>query len=431
LPGIELQQAVPGWPAIVEWEGTQSFPLSLYSRSYPAIVRPPTITDPQELDELCRRLQSPEEIGIDTEFVSEDTFYPELCLFQVATRDEMAVIDAVALPDLTPFWKVLTEGDHVTVLHAGREELNFMLRAVGKLPRSVFDVQLGAGFCSHEYPSAYGSLVNKFLGHKPAKGEQRTDWRQRPLTSAQIKYALEDVRHLLPLYDRIEKTLKKLQRRPWFDEEMANWQNEVVDASNRKDWRRVSGIGKLGPQGLAIVRELWHWRYQEAQQRNRPQRRVLRDDLIVELAKRKVDSPQRVMAVRGMERGILRKKADELAACVRRGLENPVQRESSGGRRPAPPQLNLLAQFLAPALASVCRQAEVAASMVGTASDVRELVAHRLGYHRGEEDKLPMLARGWRAELVGKLIEELLDGKKSIRITNAKHADPLAFDDIR
>ena len=393
-------------------------------------MRPPTITEPQELDELCRRLQTPEHIGIDTEFVSEDTFYPELCLIQVATREEMAVIDATALPDITPFWKVLTEGDHVTVLHAGREELNFMLRAVGRLPRKLFDVQLAAGFCSHEFPSAYGSLVNKFLGHQPVKGEQRTDWRQRPLTSAQIKYALEDVRHLLPLYDHLEKLLNKRERRAWFDQEMANWQDEVVDASNRMDWRRVSGIGKLGPQGLAIVRELWHWRYQEAQQRNRPQRRVLRDDLIVELAKRKVDSPQRVMAIRGMEHGALKKKADELADCVRRGLDNPVERESSSSRQQAPPQLNLLAQFLAPALGSVCRRAEVAASMVGTASDVRELVAHRLGFQREEEDKLPILACGWRAELVGKLIEDLLDGKKAIRITNAKHADPLAFDDV-
>lgn len=394
-------------------------------------MRPPTITDTQELDDLCRRLREAQHIGIDTEFVSEDTFYPELCLVQVATRDDMAVIDAAALGDLTPFWKLLAEGDHVTVLHAGREELNFMLRAVGKTPRNLFDVQLAAGFCSHEYPSAYGSLVNKFLGFQPAKGEQRTDWRQRPLTSAQIKYALEDVRHLLPLYDRLEKILKKRERRAWYEEELVQWQAGVVEASSRKDWRRVSGIGKLGPQGLAIVREIWHWRQQEAQERNRPPRRILRDDLIVEMAKRKVDSPQRVMAIRGLERGSLKKKADELAACVRRGLENPVEREPSSGRKPAPSQLNLLAQFLAPALASVCNHAEIAASMVGTASDVRELVAHRLGYQREEEDRLPILATGWRADLVGKLIEDLLDGKKSIRITNAKHADPLAFDEIQ
>lgn len=394
-------------------------------------MRPHTITEPQELDALCQRLQSPDLIGVDTEFVSEDTFYPELCLIQVATPDEMAVIDAVAIQDLDPFWNVLTNGDHVTVLHAGREELNFMLRSVGKLPGKLFDVQIAAGFCSHEYPSAYGSVVNKFLGQSPAKGEQRTDWRQRPLTNAQIKYALEDVRHLLPLYERLLEILSERDRLPWFEEEMASWQEEVVDASTRMDWCRVSGIGKLGPQGLAIVRELWHWRYQEAQQRNRPQRRILRDDLIVELAKRKVDSPQRVMAIRGMERGGLKRKADELAACVRRGLEAPEEKESSPRRRHVPPQLNLLAQFLAPALGSVCRRAEVAASMAGTASDVRELVAYHLGFHHSQNGQPPALARGWRAELVGKLIEDLMDGKKSIRITNAKHDDPLAFDEIK
>jgi ribonuclease D len=394
-------------------------------------VRPPTITDPQELEALCSRLQSQDIIGIDTEFVSEDTFYPELCLIQVATADEMAVVDTIAIQEVELFWKVLTEGDHVTILHAGREELNFMLRAVGKSPKNLFDVQLAAGFCSNEYPSAYGSVVNKFLGHQPAKGEQRTDWRQRPLTNAQINYALEDVRHLQPLYAQLVQILDEQDRREWFDEEMQNWQNEVVEASTRKDWRRVSGIGKLNSQGLAIVRELWHWRHEEAKQLNRPQRRILRDDLMVEMAKRKVDSPQRVMAIRGMERGGLKRKADELAECVRRGLENPLEKRSTGNRKQVPTQLNLLAQFLTPALGSVCRRATVAASLAGTASDVRELVSYHLGLHREDEDQLPALARGWRAELVGRLIEDLMDGKKSIRITNATHADPLAFDDIK
>ena len=393
-------------------------------------MSPPTITDPHELDALCDRLQSREWIGIDTEFVSEDTFYPDLCLIQVATTDEMAVIDAIAIQEVEPFWEVLAVGGHVTILHAGREELNFMLRSVGKLPKKLFDVQLAAGFCSNEYPSSYGSVVNKFLGNQPAKGEQRTDWRQRPLTKAQIKYALEDVRHLYPLYERLLGLLEKQDRLAWFDEEMELWQNEIVAASTRKDWRRVSGIGKLAPQGLAIVRELWHWRYEEAKKRNRPQRRILRDDLIVEMAKRKVDSPQRVMAIRGMERGGLRRKADELAACVRRGLENPVERDSEKRRKNVPPQLSLLAQFLAPALGSVCRRATVAASLAGTASDVRELVAYHLGLHQNDQQEMPALARGWRAELVGRLIEDLMDGKKSIRITNANHADPLAFDDI-
>jgi len=393
-------------------------------------VPSPTITDPAQLQQLCERLQTADQIGIDTEFVSEDTFFPELCLIQIATCDEMAVIDTRAIQDLQPFWKMLTEGEHITILHAGREELNFMLRAVNATPKHLFDVQMASGFCSNEFPSAYGSVVSKFLGHQPAKGEQRTDWRKRPLTTAQINYALEDVRYLLPLHQRLVERLTEKGRLSWFEEDMADWQQEVEAALNRKDWRRVSGIGKLSPRHLAIVRELWNWRYEEARQRNQPQKRLLRDDLIVEMAKRKVDSPEQIMAIRGMERSAVRRKADELADCVRRGLEAPVERMPRAPRQHAPSQLSLLGQFLAPALGTICRRAEIATSMVGTASDVRELIAHRMGFSEKSSTDLPSLAQGWRAELVGNVIDDLLDGKKSIRIANAKATDPLVFEDF-
>lgn len=391
-------------------------------------VPTPTITESAELQQLCQRLQSAELIGIDTEFVSEDTFYPDLCLIQIATDDELAVVDTNAIDDLKPFWSMLTGGDHVTILHAGREELNFMMRAVDARPKRLFDVQIAAGFCSNEYPSAYGSVVSKFLGHKVAKGEQRTDWRKRPLTAAQIDYALEDVRYLLPLYRKLVELMTESERLTWFEDEMETWQREVEAALHRKDWRRVSGIGKLNPRQLAIVRELWNWRFEEAKRRNQPQKRLLRDDLIVELAKRKVANPERIMAIRGMERSAVKRKAHELAECVQRGLEAPTEHIPRSPRQNTPPQLNLLGQFLAPALNTICRRAEIATSMVGTASDVRELIAHRMGY--AEDGSVPTLAEGWRAELVGNVIDELLAGKKSIRITNAKAADPLAFDDV-
>jgi len=388
----------------------------------------PTITEASDLDQLCQRLSSAPLIGIDTEFVSEDTFYPDLCLIQVASHDELAVIDTNAIEDLTPFWKMLTRGEHVTILHAGREELNFMLRAVDATPKRLFDVQIAAAFCSNEFPSAYGSVVSKFVGHKVAKGEQRTDWRKRPLTAAQIDYALEDVRYLLPLHHRLVELLTESERLTWFETEMETWQQEVRTALDRKDWRRVSGIGKLSPRNLAIVRELWTWRYEEAKRRNQPQKRLLRDDLIIELAKRKIASPEQIMAIRGMERSSVKRKADELAECVRRGLDAPLENMPRVPRSNAPSQLNLLGQFLAPALGTICRRAEIATSMVGTASDVRDLIAHRMGY--AENGSTPTLAQGWRAELVGNVIDELLDGKKSIRISNAKAADPLVFDDV-
>ncbi|MEQ8211437.1 MAG: HRDC domain-containing protein [Lacipirellulaceae bacterium] len=394
-----------------------------------ALVLPDQIlTQQAEVDALCRRIAPSPVIGIDTEFVSEHTFYPELCLIQVATADEMAVIDPQEV-DVLPFWKMLVEGEHTTVLHAGREEFNFILRAVGKLPTDVFDVQIAAGLCSNEYPAAYGSVVHKFLNHKPRKGEQRTDWRKRPLTDAQIDYALEDVRYLLDLRTTLVELLEERQRISWFEQEMARWSQTVVEAQDRRDWRRTSGIGRLNPTGLAIVRELWHWRYEEAKQLNQPQKRILRDDLMVEIANRKTDNPERILGIRGLQRGLLKRKVDELADCVRRGIANPEKRNRSGRRRELPTQLNLLGQFLTPAMTTICRQAEVAASMVGTATDFREFIAHRMGFSETEE--LPKLAQGWRGELVGNLIDDLLNGKKSIRIANLDDEDPLVFDDYQ
>jgi ribonuclease D len=383
------------------------------------------------LADFCRRLAQAERIGIDTEFVSEDTFRPELCLVQVATANELTVIDPYRVPDLTIFWRTLAEGHHITIAHAAREELNFALLSCGKPLANLFDTQIAAGFCSNEYPASYGSVVSRFLNERAAKGEQRTDWRRRPLTEHQIDYALEDVRYLLPLHDAILRRLKRRNRLEWLAEEVNEWLTEVRQARERPRWRRVSGIGNLSPRCLAIVRELWLWRHDQAERRDVPPRRILRDDLIVELAKRKSDNVERIRAVRGMQRNLKRDTIDEIAACVRRGLEASLDEIERPGAEAMPSQLNVLGQFLTPALSSICRSAGVASSLVGTATDVRDLIAFRLGFANSDsEESPPLLARGWRAELVGNLIDELLMGKKSIRIVDPLSEHPLGFDPV-
>jgi ribonuclease D len=375
-------------------------------------------------------LQRADRIGIDTEFVSEDTFRPELCLIQVVSRDVLAVVDPYRAGDLAKFWTVLASGEHVTVVHAAREELNFSLSACERPPANLFDTQIAAGFCSAEFPSSYASVVTKFLSARPAKGEQRTDWRRRPLTAEQIDYALEDVRYLLPLHDKLLKTIARLERSEWLAEEMQRFLAEVMDSRDRPRWRRVSGLGNLSPRSLAIVRELWTWRRDEAERRDVPPRRVLRDDLIVEIAKRKSDTVERIRAIRGMHRGIKQETVNELAACVRRGLDAPLGDIERRSQEAMPTQLNLLGQFLSPALSSICRSANVATSLAGTATDVRDLIAYRLGFAGADQDVPPLLATGWRAELVGHLIEELLAGRKSIRIEDPLSEHPLAFDSV-
>lgn len=391
-------------------------------------MRTPTITAERDLEALSQRLADAELIGLDTEFVSEDTFHPELCLVQLITPRESAVVDPQKV-DVRPLWHAVSQARGVVVWHAGREEMNFLLRSVGKMPQRVFDVQIAAGFASNEYPAAYSSVVGKFLGQQPMKGEQRTDWRRRPLSDAQITYALEDVRYLPPLYQKLTDLLERTKRRSWFDEEMATWREEVAAAQDRKDWRRVSGIGSLNWRSLAIVRELWHWRQQEAQRLNQPPKRLLRDDLLVEIAKRRTDNPDQILAIRGMQRNDLKRKVGELVACVQRGEATPLEPTGRAAQRDPPSQLNLLGQFLTPALTTICRRAEVAASMAGTATDVRDLIAHSFGFG-GASEETPLLLRGWRAELVGNLLDDLLAGRKSIRIRNAKSDDPLAFDEV-
>lgn len=393
-----------------------------------------TILSADALAYLCNRLKGSTRIGFDTEFVSEDTFRPELCLVQVVGEGGpggsiLAVIDPQPIGDLNPFWRLLADGPHVTIAHAAREEINFCVQAIDRPPANLFDTQLAAAFCSPEYPAAYSSVVQRILNKRPNKGEQRTDWRRRPLTEAQIDYALEDVRYLFALHDKILGKIDRLGRREWLDAETAAFVTEVIEARTRQRWRKVSGSGGLPVRSLAIVRELWLWRQAEAERRDLPPKRILRDDLIVELAKKKTDREDKIRAIRGMLHGQLKRAIPDIAAAIRRGLEAPTDGLVGKRRKPPPPQLNLLGQFLAPAINSLCNKAEIAPALACTATDIRELISFRLGFGT-ESDEPPALAEGWRAELIGNLIDDLLNGKKSIRIGDPRSDRPLEFDAI-
>jgi len=386
-----------------------------------------TITTDSQLRELVDRLAAHAHVAFDTEFVSEHTYRSQLCLVQVAAPGVLAVIDTFAVRDLEPFWRLLAEPGRTTVVHAGREEMGFILHAIKARPAKLFDVQVAAGLVDHDYPAGYASIVRRFLDLPTNKGETRTDWRQRPLSPAQLEYAVDDVRHLEELWQTLQCQLEKLGRVAWMDEEMATWQDDVEESFVRKRWRRVSGMNGLSRRELAIAREVWHWRDALAEERDMPPRRVLRDDLLVELAKRKSANEQQISAIRGMQRSDLRHILKSLSAAIERGLEVPDDECPGGERhRTPPPQLAVLGQFLATAIAGLCRQMHLAPALVGTSSDMRDLLAHKLGYF--DEERPPMLASGWRAGVVGDVVDDLLAGKASLRIGNIRSHDPLVID---
>ena len=386
------------------------------------------VTSDQDLRDLCESISSAPIIAFDTEFVSEDTYQPELCLIQVAAEGRLAIIDPFAVPDLTPFWNLLATPGRETLVHAGREEFRFCRRAIDARPHGWFDIQIAAGLVGLEYPASYSTLAYKLLGKSISKGETRTDWRRRPLSERQLEYALLDVADLEAMRNVLHRRLGDLGRLEWLGSELLDWQEQLEQSEAGEKWRRVAGMSGMSARNLAIVRELWNWRDAEAERRNMPARRILRDDLIIELAKRQTSDPKRIRAVRGMERGDMQRHLPKMADCVERAMAMSESDLPRTERRSTRPQLNLLGQFLSTALGSICRSANVAASLAGTAQDVRDLIAYRLNLGGFAPGEVPSLAQGWRAEVVGQVIDHLLAGDLAIRIADPLADEPLEFE---
>ena len=382
-----------------------------------------------QLLEFCDRMRNSLVVGFDTEFVSEDSFEPQLCLVQVAAEGHLAVIDPLAVNDMKPFWKQIAEPGHVTVVHAGREEFRFCRRAIGRRPHQLFDLQIAAGMIGLEYPAAYSKLIQKLLNKTLAKGETRTDWRRRPLSDQQINYAIDDVVHLEPMLNELHTRLQQLGRLEWLDVEIENWQRHIESYDQQEHWRRVSGLAGLSQHSLAIVRELWHWRQEEARRRDMPAKRVLRDDLIVELARRQTDDVKRIQVLRGMQHRELQRQLPQLAATIRRANNlSASDLPSKNKRRFTQKKLTTLGQFLHTALNSICRSANIAPGIVGTVQDVHDLIAYNLE-REGASEKPPLLTQGWREEIVGKQLEDLMSGRTVIRVKNPTDENPLVFEE--
>ncbi len=384
------------------------------------------ITTSKGLEEFCELSRNCEFIGFDTEFVSENRYRPELCLLQVAADGKYAIIDTLAISDVTPFWELLADGPHTTIAHAAREEFLFCYRSCGRWPHKLFDVQLAAGMIGGEYPASYGNLVSRMLGSKVDKGETRTDWSRRPLSKRQIDYALSDVVFLERLYRKISSRMNELGRSSWFEEEIESWQKALEKTETEPQWRRVSGISSLNSRALAIVRELWIARDAEAARKNRSPKRVIPDDLVVELAKRGTSDPNRLKAIRGFENRVAKAMIEPISEAVNRGLQLEDSELPKRMPRGRTMNMGLLGQFLTTALNVTCKTENIAANIVGTAQDVRTMAAWRLGMIDLKEK--PELVDGWRAEVVGQLIDRVLDGTIAIRVGNAKSDQPLVLE---
>ena len=384
------------------------------------------ITNQEALHELCHEIAEDRLVAFDTEFVAEDSYRPELCLVQVAVQSGIHIIDPYTTGDLTRFWKMLTEPETQVVVHAGREETLFCFRATGQLIPKLFDIQLAAAFLGQEYPASYGNLIHRYTGKTLDKEETRSDWRKRPLSNQQMQYAAQDVKDLLRLYESMSAELTKLNRLDWVIEETDHWKEELQQYESNENWHRISGIQALGGHGLAIVRALWLWREQRAKERDVPARKILRDDLLIELARRGNGDERRMASLRGMEHRHVKTLIPELAKVIADAQNDPIPnwpRKARYGKGQPPA---MITQFLSAALASICRTKRISPAVVATADDLRDFVKFRL--EDSERDlPSPALTNGWRAEIIGKDLDDLLTGRVGLFL-NPKDCDmPIRF----
>ena len=372
-------------------------------------------------------------VGFDTEFVSEDTYRPELSLIQINADDEIALIDPYSIEDLSPFWNWLVDDNRTVVVHACREELRFIYQATKRVPRDLFDIQIAAGFLGIEYPASYGNLVNRLSGVSLQKGETRTNWRHRPLTEGQSSYAAQDVEFLLSIYRLISDRLSSLGRFDWAIEEIQRQQNHIIEQETTPRWRNLSGIGSLQSRELEIARQLWHWRDDLARTENRPPRRILRDDLICELSQRKSAKRDQVKMIRGVQHRRIQKHLDDIMQVIANALNVPDSDCPQRNKNKKPPQRSTLAQFTYTAISDYCQRNHMAPNLVATMSDIREYLDQQLGSRRrskktyAHKKRQPLMASGWRGEFILQLVEDVLSGKLVAHVANPTSDQPLSF----
>ena len=387
------------------------------------------IDDQAQFDELCEHIRTIGVVAYDTEFVSEHTYLPELCLLQLATPERAVAVDPFRVQDLSAWWKIMADDTTTIIVHAGREEIRFCLHHGQLTPQRIFDTQIAEGLRSTTYPVGYESLVSRILGEKPGHHQTRTDWRRRPLSTEQLEYAVDDVRYLIDVWKKQQASLKRLKRLDWAETEFVRLIDDLEHERNDDSWRKLGGLQKMKPRQLVVARELFQWREKIATERNQPLRRLLRDDLIVDLAMRQPKTADAVLATRDMNRPGYKKHAAELSACINHAIALP---ETQWPKAIPLPDSNsedhILSKILQIVLANRCAEMKVALSLVGTTTDLKNLV--RWHSKKNSKQPPPRLAQGWRAEVCGDLLADVLDGKVSFRVGDRDSEHPLVFEPI-
>ncbi|GAB4349967.1 MAG: ribonuclease D [Oricola sp.] len=376
------------------------------------------IESTEELSAACARLAHHPFITIDTEFIRETTFWPELCLVQVASTDEAVLIDPLARGiDLAPLFELLANTAVLKVFHAARQDIEIFFKLTGKVPEPVFDTQVAAMVCGFGDAIAYDQLVKRITGAHIDKSSRFTDWRQRPLSERQLSYALADVTHLRDVYADLHERLKSENREHWVAEEMSVLTApETYDLKPEDAWTRLK-LRVRKPIELQILKNVAAWREREARSRNQPRRRILKDDAIYEIAQQQPQTPEALARLRSLNKGIERSAlAQPLIKAVTDALAMDKHELPPIPRPPASPEgTSAAVDLLRVLLKLAAEEHSVAQKIIATTDDLEQIAIH------GEQADVAAL-KGWRREVFGEKALRTVRGELAIRFDQRKLA---------
>lgn len=382
------------------------------------------VTRQDELDRLCEQVRQERRFAFDTEFVMEDCFEADVCLVQIATAGEIAIVDPFLDVNLAPVWSLVTDPEIEVVVHAGQEDLALCVQHSSQVPTHIFDVQMAAGLLGYTYPLSLQKLVQKLLHIRLHKAKTLTDWRKRPLTRSHISYGAEDVCYLLAIRDRIGKRLIQKRRVEWATEEFRRFENLSLYQREEEDkLARVKGSGVLKGCQLAIMRDLLTWRDTLAQRWNRPVRIVLKDHLLIEIARLELGTVEDIRDLRGLT--LNAHDLQELCDVVNKALQLPEDQWPTRPKREVEsPTESAITALLTGIIKSCCVDNEIAYGLAASKRSIHELVQHVC---RGDSDDNGSveLLRGWRRDAFGELLVNILRGDSSVRIVNPRNAPSL------
>lgn len=373
------------------------------------------ITDTDDLANFCMRLASADYITVDTEFMRENTYWPRLCVMQMAGPDEAAAVDALAEGiDLQPAFDLLLDRRLLKVFHSARQDIEIVVQRTGQVPTPLYDTQIAAMVCGFGESVGYEALIRKLVGARIDKVARFTDWSRRPLTPSQLNYALADVTHLRPAFEKLRRRIARAGRESWLEEDMALLSDiETYIVRPEEAWRRLK-LRSTDPKFLAILREVAAWREREAQRRDLPRGRMLRDDALVEIAAHAPRTAEALSRTRGLSRNMAEGwQGTALLAAVERGLACPADERPRLERKPELPQgLGPTVDLLRVLLKMTCEEAHVAQRLVASTEDLEQIAAN-------DDAAVPAL-RGWRRTVFGDAALDLKHGRTGLAIDDKR-----------